>query len=188
MNYRLITCLCMFCALALLPTVASAAALRGFGEVNSAALPMPGGLTGTQFTCDSPEHATILLHKLGRDLAQTATTPVSWQTVDIAGKQVPILVRQGMGSFLLAASNRTVFAITSSRTEKLEEVFGAAATWLAGARFFDPQYRYPMYLDKFSQYGIGSWYPFEWGDENTTGKPNSVDDHFAYAKGLGLTI
>ena len=45
-----------------------------------------------------------------------------------------------------------------------------------------------MDLDKVDHYGIGSWYPQYWGDDNTKGKPNSVDDHFAYARKMGLTL
>ncbi|MHB9023117.1 MAG: hypothetical protein ACYC7E_02945 [Armatimonadota bacterium] len=175
-------------AVVLASVTSQAASLRGFGEVNGTVLPLPGGLAGMQFQCNSPEHATILLHKLGRDLAQSATASVSWQTVNVAGKSVPILVRPCLGSFLLAASDRMVFAITSTQTEKLEAVFGGAASQLAGARFFDAQYRYPKYLDKFSHFGIGSWYPYGWGDELSKDKPNTVDDHFMYAKGLDLTI
>jgi hypothetical protein len=145
-------------------------------------------LAGLQFACDSPEHATLLLHKLGRDLAQTATVAVSLPTVELGGKSVPILVRPGLGSFLLAARDRTVLAITSPRTENLAEAFAGAVPLLAGARFLDPQYRYPKYLDKFSHYGIGSWYPYGWDDDLSKGKPNTVDDHFAYARSLDLTV
>ena len=44
----------------------SAQNLRGFGNVRESSLPAGQGM---QFACDSPEHATLLIHKLAHDMA-----------------------------------------------------------------------------------------------------------------------
>jgi hypothetical protein len=170
-----------------LHTSASAVSLRGFGEITVTPL-ASGGLAGFQYQCDTEEHATVLLHKLGRDLSQTATVPATWQMVTLGGSSFRVLVRPGLGSFLPLAVGKTVTVFTTPATDNLGPALAGAAGATAGARGFDPEYRYPVYLDKFSHYGIGSWYPSYWGDNNTKDKPNSVDDHFAYAKKLDLAL
>lgn len=161
--------------------------LRGFGTVAEAPF-SAGSLPGVAFACDSPEHALLLLHKLGRDLAQTATVPATWQKVPLGGQEVPVLVRPGLGSFLLACQGQTVWAFTSPADKDLGAAFAEAQPRLAGARFFDAAYSYPVYLDKFSHYGIGSWYPLYWGESTPKGTANDMDSHFAFARKLDLTI
>lgn len=54
---------------------AAAEKLRGFGEVSVAPLAV-GELAGYTFTCESPEQALVFMHKLGRNLEQSATVAV----------------------------------------------------------------------------------------------------------------
>lgn len=161
--------------------------LRGFGALTLAPLAVPGA-TGWQWQCESPERAAVWLHKFGRDLQQSATAPAAWQTIALGGQQVPVLVRPGFGSFLPLAQAQQVLVFTSDRTDDLPAAFAAAVPQLAGARFFDPAFRYPKYLDKFSHYGIGSWYPYAWGDDTPKGTPNEVNTHYAFARQLDLAI
>ena len=170
-----------------LVTGAGADNLRGFGEITGAPLSV-GGLTGASFTCENADKALVFMHKLGRDLEQSSTVAVSWPVVKVGDASVPVLVRPGLGSFLLATVGAKVIVLTSPQTERLEAALAPAAGQIAGGKFFDASFRYPVYLDKFDHYGIGSWYPQYWGDDNTKGHPNSVDDHFAFAKEMGLTI
>ncbi len=184
-TYRRWVLVCL--AVGITAGAAAAERLRGFGEVTVTPLTV-GELQGQSFTCESPERALVLLHKLGRDLEQSATVPVTWEAVRVGEATAPVLVRPGLGAFLLAAVGNQARVLTTTRRENLAAAFAGAAQQVAGARFFDPNYRYPVYLDKFSHYGIGSWYPQYWGDANTKDRPNSVDDHFAYARKYDLTL
>ena len=168
-------------------SAASAETLRAFGTVTVAEI-SAGNLAGYGFQCENPDKARVLMTKLGRDMEQSATVKAMWQTVKVGGADANVLVRPGLGSFLPAVVGSQVLAFTTPTTEGLEAAFAPAAAKLAGARFWDASFRYPVYLDKFDHFGIGSWYPQYWGDDNTKGKPNSVDDHFAYAKQMGLTL
>ena len=80
----------------LLGAVAHGERLRGFGEVELR-LEEDGLLT---FVCEDVEHARLLLHKLGRDLSQSATVPARWERVQAGSLTVPVLVRPGLGVFL----------------------------------------------------------------------------------------
>ena len=168
----------------LLVSSMSAATIRGLGEVTPQPVTVPG-LEGLTFQCDSPEHAVILLHKIGNDMSPTATVSSTWKTVRIGDVDAPVLVREGFGSILLAAKGNTTFAYATPSTDNLASVFSAAAESLAGAKFYDPNFRYPMYMDKFSSRGIGSWYPYGVGYKNT---PNTVDDHFKFLRDNNLSI
>lgn len=159
--------------------------LRGFGTITMTSATM-GGLALTSFACESPERATVLLHKLGRDLAQSATVEARWQAVRVGGAEARVLVREGLGAFLPAAIGSTVLVLSAAGDPAT--AFAGAADRLQGARFFDPAYRYPVYLDKFSHAGIGSWYPSYWGQNTPKGVSNDVDSHFAYARELDLTM
>ena len=53
--------------------------LRGFGKVTESKLETSGDVTGRRFVCENPEKAKVLMHKVGRDLAQSATEPVEWK-------------------------------------------------------------------------------------------------------------
>ena len=164
----------------------SAATIRGLGEVTTQPVNVPG-LEGLTFQCDSPEHAVILLHKIGRDMSPTATVPSSWQTVNIGGVDASVLVRQGFGSILLAAKGNTTFAYATPGTDNLGSAFSGAAASLTGARFYDSNFRYPMYLDKFSSRGIGSWYPTYW-DAGFQKVPNTVADHFKFLRDNNMSV
>ncbi|MHB9023027.1 MAG: hypothetical protein ACYC7E_02470 [Armatimonadota bacterium] len=161
--------------------------IRGFGKVDMAPLASTG-LHGYTFQCENAQRAELFLHKLGRDMAQSSTVVTEWEEIMLDERKIPVLVRPGLGSFLLAAAGAKVLVFTTTQDRDLEIAYASAAPLLAGARFYAAKYRYPVYLDKFSHYGIGSWYPQYWGDNNTKGKPNNVDDHFVYAKKMGLTI
>ncbi|MEI8196281.1 MAG: hypothetical protein WCI73_10260, partial [Phycisphaerae bacterium] len=162
--------------------------LRAFGKISKARVQAGGGLELTVFTCQDADKALLLTHKLGRDLAQSATVPATWEQVHIGDADANVLVRPGIGAILPAAAGTEVFVFTSAKTTELAAVFAPAAGRLKGARCFDPAYRYPVFYDKFSSTGIGSWYPSYWGDANTKGNPNSVDDHLAYAQKQALTV
>ncbi|HEY3333202.1 MAG TPA: hypothetical protein VGK19_24420 [Capsulimonadaceae bacterium] len=161
--------------------------LRGFGRVATAPLNV-GVLRGQSFDCDSVEHATWVRQKLGRDMEQSATIAPLWQTVRVAGHDFQVLVRPGLGSFLFASTGTKAVAFTTTATAALDVAFADAANSLTDATGYVPNQKYPMYLDKFDHNGIGSWYPYMWGDDNSKGKPNSIDDHFAYAKKWDLAL
>lgn len=163
------------------------ATLRGLGKITVAPIGLAGA-EGWRFECESPDRARVFLHKLGRDMAQSATVEARWETVRLGSRDAQVLVRPGLGSFLPLADGRTVFVFTSTATENLAAAFASAAGLPAAAQPFDPAFAYPVYLDKFSHYGIGSWYPSYWGDENTKGKPNAVGDHLAFARKLDLVV
>jgi len=164
-----------------------AATIRGLGDVTSQRINVPG-LEGLSFQCDSPEHAVILLHKIGNDMSPTATVSSTWKTVRIGDVDAPVLVRQGFGSILLAAKGNTTFAYATPSTDNLASVFSAAAASLAGAKFYDPNFRYPMYMDKFSSRGIGSWYPYGLGNLDLNKVDNSVKAHFEFLHANNMTI
>jgi hypothetical protein len=157
--------------------------IRGFGEVRMSAKTGAGAV----FNCESPERATVLLHKIGRDLSQSATEPATWQMVKLGDVSAPVLVRPGLGSFLPTAKGNVVTVYTAPDGQAPETAFAKIAPELDGARFFDKDFRYPVYLDKFSHAGIGSWYPSNW-TQGYEGKPNTVDDHFAFARELDLAL
>ncbi len=166
-----------------------AAALRGFGEIlQEAAAPDAAGVTARRFTCADAEKAKLLLHKMGRDLAQSATESATWQQVKLGDVTVPVLRRPGLGSFLPSAKGNVVIVYAAPDGQAPETAFAKIAPELAGARFFDPAFTYPRYLDKYSHYGIGCWYVSNWGDKNSEGKPNTVDDHFRFAKEMDLVL
>jgi hypothetical protein len=162
--------------------------LRGFGKVTESKLKTSGEVTGRRFVCENPEKAKVLMHKVGRDLAQSATEPVEWKRVTLGGTAVPVLVRPGLGSFLLVARGDTVTVYGAGDGVAPETAFAGVAGALAGGTFFDPAFRYPVYLDRFSHFGVGSWYPIYWGDKFSKDKPNTVDDHFAFAREHELVI
>ncbi len=172
-------------ALAAASIPANAAALRGFGTVTVSTATY-SGLSARVFQCDSAEHAVRLRQKLGRDFEQSATVAVKWSTVDVAGKPYAVLTRPGLGAFLFASKGSTVYAIIAQLPDSAE--FAAAATALEGAIGYDATATDFVYLDKFDHTGIGSWYPSYWGDSNTKGHVNSIDEHFAYARAEGLTV
>jgi hypothetical protein len=175
-----------FCACLLTALPLSAATIRGLGDVTPQPITV-SGLEGLSFQCDSPEHAVILLHKIASDMSPTATGPVNWQTVSINGADVPVLVRPGFGSILLAAKGTTTYAYATPATDNLATAFSGAAPSLSGASFYDPKFRYPMYMDKFSSRGIGSWYPYLWG-QGFEKVDNSVKAHFDFMRDNNLTV
>jgi hypothetical protein len=160
--------------------------LRGFGKVEMLAL--PEATDGMRLSCESPERALVLMHKLGQDLSQSATVPVTWQQVRLGNKTVPVLVRQGLGSFLPCVKGNIVTVFTAPADQAPQAAFADLASRLEGARFFDPNFRYPAYLDKYSRYGIGAWYPSNWHDKIIGDKPNDVDDHFKFAREMDLVL
>lgn len=106
--------LVIFCGVNLAATFsAHAVTLRGFGSVQASAL--LGG-QGMRFECDSPEHARLLLHKLARDMALSATVPSQWVNVPLAGATVPVLVRPGLGAYLVLAQGKTAYCFTAPLT------------------------------------------------------------------------
>ncbi len=169
-------------ALLLLAGTAGAENIRSFGEVRSAGEQVKSGAV-RRFTCETPEAARTLMHKAMRDLAQTATESAAWQTLEVGGRKVPVLVRSGLGAFLPLVQGSSVMIYTATTPEAL-----AAVTVPAEAELYNPDYQYPAYLDKYSRWGIGCWYPSNWGDGNTKGKPNTVNDHFRFAREMDLVL
>ncbi|HEY3396418.1 MAG TPA: beta-galactosidase trimerization domain-containing protein [Armatimonadota bacterium] len=172
----------------LLPVAASAATLRGFGAVQES--PLPAG-QGMRFACDSPAHAVQLIHKLARDMELSVTAQTTWVTVTLGDRQVPVLVRPGLGSYLVLAQGSDAYCFTTTATDaaQLATAFPAAAPLLAGAVLYDPAYRYPTYLDKWSTVGIGTWYtPFNPFNDNPKGLKDVVPPHFEYLTENDLTV
>jgi len=170
---------------------APAATMRGFGTVQESKLPSGAGF---KFDCDSTAHATLLIHKLARDMALSATVPSHWTTVQIAGQAVPVLVRPGLGAYLVLAQGRDAYCFTAPLAAgqpdgDLASAFPSALPLLPGAQLYDVNYKYPAYLDKWTTKGIGTWYtlygPF--GDD-PPGLKDIVTPHFQYLKENGLSI
>ncbi len=170
---------------------ARAADLRGFGTVQAA--PLPAG-AGMKFTCDSPAHATLLIHKLVHDMAQSATVPSHWTNLQIAGQAVPVLVRPGLGAYLVLASGSDAYCFTAPLAagqgeDGLAAAFAAAVRLVPGAQLYDAAYGYPFYLDKWSDKGIGTWYtPYDPFDDDPKGMQDVVNPHFQYLTKNGLTV
>jgi len=47
------------------------------------------------FECENPERALVLLHKIGRDVSQSATVKAEWRKNQSGSIEVPVLVRPG---------------------------------------------------------------------------------------------
>ncbi|HEY3415970.1 MAG TPA: hypothetical protein VGM23_03705, partial [Armatimonadota bacterium] len=166
----------------------SAATLRGFGTVQESMLPDGQGM---RFDCDSPAHAVQFIHKLARDMALSVTETSQWVTVTLGARQAPVLVRPGLGAYLVLAKGTTAYCFTSPAqdAEKLAAAFPAALPLLPDAQLYDANYQYPMYLDKWSTKGIGTWYSqFNPFNDNPKGLKEVVPPHFEYMKENGLTV
>ena len=169
----------------------SAATLRGFGTVQESKL---AGGQGVAFACDSPAHATLLIHKLARDMAASATTPSHWTDVSIRGRIVPVLVRPGLGAYLVLAQGRDAFCFTvplapGENTDDLATRFASVAPRMPGAQSYDADFTYPLYLDKWSSRGIGTWYsPYAPFDDDPPGLKDILNPHFQYMTENGLTV
>lgn len=163
---------------------AEKAQMRGFGAVEFSK-------DGDKivFACVSADKAKLLLHKFARDMEASATAGESrWASVKLGAVDAPVLVREGIGSFLPAAVGDKVFVFTTPETKDPAIAFAGLSGKLNGAQFYDPAFRYPVYLDKFSSTGIGSWYGFREPGGFSSGKPNTTDDSLAYAKKHGLSL
>ena len=151
---------------------------------------LPDG-QGERFECDSPSHATVLIHKLARDMEASATVPSHWASLSIAGRTVPVLVRPGLGAYLVLAQGSTAYCFTAPLSAGQSEdtlSFPAAAALVPGAQLYDVTYTYPRYLDKWSSTGIGTWYtPYDPFDDDPKGLKDIVNPHFQYMKDNGLT-
>ena len=161
MNNRILSFFATLSFLLLLWQPASAADMRGFGTVQATALPAGAGM---KFACDSPAHATRLIHKLARDMAQSVTVPSHWTTVQVAGLAVPVLVRPGLGAYLVLAQrqrslllHRTALGGAGGRRPRVGFRLDAAPL-VPGAQLYDANFKYPVYLDKWSDKGMGTWY------------------------------
>ena len=113
MNYRIFLIACLLSLLLLSWQPVHAADMRGFGAVQATALPDGAGM---KFACDSPAHAVLLIHKLAHDMAQSATVPSHWTTVQIGGQAVPVLVRPGLGAYLVLAQGSDAYCFTAPLT------------------------------------------------------------------------
>ena len=192
-NNRLLAPLLLLCLLGLVLTQAPARAtdLRGFGAVQATALPAGAGM---KFACDSPAHAVLLIHKLAHDMAESATVTPHWANVQIAGQAVPVLVRPGLGAYLVLASGSDAYCFTAPLTagqgeDGLATAFPAAGSLLPGAQLYDSAYKYPFYLDKWADKGIGTWYtPYDPFDDDPKGMKDVVNPHFQYLSKNGLTV
>lgn len=168
-----------------------AADMRGFGNVQETKLPAG---QGAQFACDSPEHATLLIHKLAHDMAQSATVPSKWITVQIAGRAVPVLVRPGLGAYLVLAQGKQAYCFTAplnaGQTEDgLAQAFSDAAPLVPNAQLYEAAYVYPYYLDKWSDKGMGTWYtPYDPFNDDPPGVKDVVTPHFQYLTENGLAV
>lgn len=192
MPFRSLRTLCPILLLLLTsaPSPAPAADMRGFGTVHETRLTAGRGM---KFSCDGPAHAVLLIHKLARDMAASVTVPSRWTSVQIAERAVPVLVRPGLGAFLVLARGRDAYCFTAPMAAGqaetgLEAAFASAAPLVTGAKLYDPGYAYPVYLDKWSSAGIGTWYtPYGFGDD-PPGLKDIVNPHFRYAAENNLTV
>ena len=172
----------------LLPINAPAAVLRGFGTVQETVLPEGQGM---RFACDSPAHAVLLIHKLARDMALSVTVKPEWVTVKLGERPVPVLVRPGLGAYLVLAKGTEAYCFTTLEQDpgKLAQAFAVAVPLLSGAQLYDAAYRYPVYLDKWSTAGIGTWYtPFNPFNDNPKGLKDVATPHFEYLTENSLTV
>ena len=192
LNQLLKTCCCLVLLLTVtLKMPAQAADMRGFGAVQQTKL--PGG-AGVQFACDSPAHATLLIHKLAHDMAQSVTVPAKWVTLTLAGRSVPVLVRPGLGAYLVLAKGNTAYCFTAPLNAGQAEgdlgtAFAAAIPLLPDSQLYDTSYTYPFYLDKWSDKGMGTWYsPYDPFDDDPKGLTDVVTPHFKYLTEHGLAV
>jgi hypothetical protein len=161
--------------------------LRGFGSVE--AVPLANG-QGEVFHCDSPAHAVLLIHKLVHDMALTATVAPQWIKLSFAGReQVPVLVRSGLGGYLVLARGSDAYCFTAPvgagpvDPVALTAALAFAETYLSGSSVYDPTYIYPYYLDKWTDKGIGTWYsPYDPFGDDPKGLADIVTPHFDYLK------
>ena len=188
---ELFRALCLGLLLTALWLPSQAADLRGFGTIQETKLPQGQGL---KFTCDSPAHAVLLIHKLARDMAQSATVPSRWADVPLAGRTVPVLVRPGLGAYLVLTHGSDAYCFTAPLTAGQPEgdlggAFSAAAPLVPDAQLYDAGFTYPVYLDKWSDRGIGTWYsPYAPFDDDPKGLKDILNPHFQYMKDNGLTV
>lgn len=184
--------LCSLCLLLAASSAPSQAAdLRGFGTIHES--PLPAG-RGMKFSCDSPAHAALLIHKLARDMAASATVPPKWITVRIAVRAVPVLVRPGLGAYLVLAQGGDAYCFTAPPAagqgeDGLASAFAPAASLVPGAQLYDANYAYPVYLDKWSNKGLGTWYsPYAPFNDDPPGLKDILNPHFQYMKENRLTV
>ena len=191
MTLRIMSIFCAISLFMLLWQPVQAADLRGFGTIQASALPAGQGM---KFVCDSPAHATLIIHKLARDMALSATVPSHWTTVQIAGQAVPVLVRPGLGAYLVLTQGSDAYCFTAplatgQNESGLAAAFAPAALLLPGAKLYDAAFTYPVYLDKWSTRGIGTWYsPYAPFGDDPPGLKSIVDAHFQYMKANNLTV
>lgn len=145
MRTRLWLLLALALGVAVSPGVAQAARLRGFGEIHTERL---GNGQGMKFNCDSPAHATLLIHKLARDMSLSSTVSSQWVDVPLANRSVPVLVRPGLGAYLVLAQGSTAYCFTAPREAGVEaaplaRAFSVAALLVPGAELYDAAYVYP---------------------------------------------
>ncbi len=164
--------------------------LRGFGSVQAGRLPAGQGM---RFDCDSPAHAVLLIHKLARDMVLSATVPAQWVDVPLAGRSVPVLVRPGLGAYLVLAQGDTAYCFTvpaaGPDAASLARAFAFAAPRVPNAQLYDPSYVYPAFLDKWSDKGIGTWYtPYDPFNDDPPGLTDVVAPHFQYLKSNNLAV
>ena len=191
MYNRSFSLIAMLSFLLLLWQPASAADMRGFGTVQATSLPAGAGI---KFSCDSPAHATLLIHKLARDMAQSVTVPSHWTTAQVAGQAVPVLVRPGLGAYLVLARGSDAYCFTAplvagQAESDLASAFASAAPLVPDSRLYDANFVYPVYLDKWSDKGMGTWYilgdPF---DDDPHGLKDIIDPHFQYMTENNLAV
>ena len=189
MGYQLRAFVCVVAVLLLPSSPIQADTLRGFGAI--AMTRLPGG-QGERFECDSPAHAAVLIHKLARDMEASATVPSHWINLSIAGRTIPVLVRPGLGAYLVLAQGSTAYCFTAPLgTGQPEDTlsFPAAVPLLPGAQLYDETFTYPRYLDKWSSTGIGTWYtPYDPFNDDPPGLKDILTPHFQYLKDNGMTV
>jgi hypothetical protein len=190
MKYQPGVILCALAVLLVSPRPGWADSLRGFGTLQMTRL---SAGQGVRFECDSPAHAVLLIHKLARDMAESATVPSRWTSISIGGLAVPVLVRPGLGAYLVLARGNSAYCFTAPLAagqgdESLPQGLAAAAPLVPGAQLYDAAYTYPAYLNKWSSAGIGTWYtPYDPFDDDPKGLKDNVTPHFQYMKDNGLT-
>ena len=91
-----------------------------------------------------------------------------------------MLVRPGLGAYLVLAQGRTAYCFTvpaaaGRDAADLARRSRSRPRSLPDAEVYDPAYTYPVYLDKWSDKGIGTWYtPYDPFDDDPKGMNDVV--------------
>ena len=126
---------------------------------------------------------------------QAPPSPPTGQLFQVGGQAVPVLVRPGLGAYLVLAQGSDAYCFTAPLAAGQTEdgsgcgVHPGLGADSRSAKLYDAAYVYPFYLDKWSDKGMGTWYtPYDPFDDDPKGMKDVVNPHFAYLTKNGLTV